>query len=272
MIDIYGDSFADTKLIALTNAPNDHRNLDGSEWLGPGSYARWHERLGEVNNFAKSSTGPHYSLQELYKRYKNYTKDDHIIFIISGRSRIHFHVPEEFESKDRNQRICPEDVIWDERTQRFKLYTAQYVPYPKNKRIEWYDKHNQHMDYAYRTFKEEIDTLTEKCESFLYMISRLQQCKVTVFLLSAAHSYIKDSLNDDLFYLHNYSLMSASNEEFINFKENRFPKRELRANHFSKENHDVMADIIQTRTFKPFKKNFVDPTPFEQDRERFIYD
>ena len=33
-----------------------------------------------------------------------------------------------------------------------------------------------------------------------------------------------------------------------------------------------MVDIIKTRTYKPFKKGFVDPVPFEQDQERFIYD
>jgi hypothetical protein len=255
MIDIYGDSFADPA-VTIAGKP-----------IGYGGFRPWHERLGKVRNFAKSSTGPHYSLRELYKCYKKYTKDDHIIFIISGHNRIHFHVPEEFKQKDS---ICPEDAMWDPVIQRITLY-KEHRKKPQEKQ-KWYDKHNQHMDYACRTFQEEIDTLTEKCESFLYMISRLQQCKVTVFLLSTARSYMKDRLNDDLFYLHNYGLMTASNEEFINFKQNRYPKWELRANHLSKENHDIMTDIIQTRTFKPFKKNFVDSTPFEQVEERFIYD
>ena len=209
---IFGDSFAD---------PNDNlsRKYD---------FIPWHERLGKVRNLAKCSKGPHYSLKELYKCYKDYTKDDHIIFIISGRGRIEFHIPGESQ--------------------------------------------NQYMEYAYKTFEEEIDTFTQKCESFLYIISRLQQCKVTMFLLSVAHSYMKDRLNDDLFYLHNYSLSSASNEEFINGKENKYPRYDLRKNHFSKENHDIMVDIIQTRTFQPCKKGFVEPLPFEQDQEKFIYD
>ena len=252
MIDIYGDSFA---------APTD---FAGEKY----KFQPWHERLGEVRNFAKSATGPHYSLRELYKRYKKYSKDDHIIFIISVRNRIHFHVSEEYKI-DGDEQIIPEDALLDIDRQRITLYSYDGEPPEKQK---WYDKHNQHMEYAYKTFKEEIDTFTEKCESFLYMISRLQQCKVTVFLLNVNESYMKDRLNDDLFYLHNYSLMRASNEEFINYRENGSPRNDLRKNHFSKENHDIMVDIIQTRTFKPFKKNFVDPTPFELDQERFIYD
>ena len=269
MIDIYGDSFAD---------PNWKIGMPVHESVDT-NFTSWYERLGEEpmhrgRNFAKSATGPHYSFRELYKRYKKYTKDDHIIFIISGRDRIHFHVPREFQREDRYQRICPEDVFWDERKNQTTLPDL-FRKNSKNAEIPlttWYEKYRLHMDYAYKTFKAEIDNATVKCESFLYMISRIKQCKVTVFLLHANDSYMGDKLNDDLFYLHNYSLLRASNEEFINFKENRFPRWELRQNHLSKENHDIMEEIIQTRTFKPFKKNFVDPAPFEQDEERFIYD
>ena len=128
------------------------------------------------------------------------------------------------------------------------------------------------MKYACKTFKEEIDTIVMKCESFLYSISRLQKCKVTAFLLDTKESYLRDRLNDDLFYLHNYSLTDASREEFTNFNANRFPKNELRKNHLSEENHDIMEDIVKTSIYKPFKKSFVDPTPFEVDKDRFIYD
>ena len=102
MIDIYGDSFAD---------PNWKIGMPVHESVDT-NFTSWYERLGEEpmhrgRNFAKSATGPHYSFRELYKRYKKYTKDDHIIFIISGRDRIHFHVPREFQREDRYQRICP---------------------------------------------------------------------------------------------------------------------------------------------------------------------
>jgi len=248
MIDIYGDSFAD---------PN---------WDSEDSFV-WHKRLGEVNNFAKSGVGPHYSFKELYKRYKNYTKDDHVIFIISGRDRINFHVPDEY----KNQGIRPEDIFWNAGKTRITQMPAKHCA-AAIRTSEWYALYKSHMEYTCKTFKAEIDNMTAKCESFLYMISRLQQCKVTVFLLHDNDSYMGDRLNDDLFYLHNYGLLSASNEEFIEFDANRFPRWELRQNHFSRENHDIMEEIIQTRTFKPFKKNFVDPAPFEQDEERFIYE
>ena len=66
----------------------------------------------------------------------------------------------------------------------------------------------------------------------------------------------------------------TSNEEFIEFDANRFPRWELRQNHFSRENHDIMEDIIRTRIFKPFKKSFIDSTPFEHHEVpgSFIYD
>jgi hypothetical protein len=267
MIDIYGDSFADPTW--RDGQRPSHAPVDTN-------FTPWYERFGEVNNFAKSAVGPHYCFQELYKRYKDYTKDDHIIFIISGNDRIHFHIPKEFEREDNYQRICPEDILWVER----KGHTILPGLFQKNSKnakiplIKWYDKYRPHMDYAYRTFKEEIENMTEKSESFLYMISRLQQCKVTVFLLHANCSYMGDRLNDDLFYLHNYSLMDASNEEFIEFDANRFPRWELRQNHFSRENHDIMEDIIRTRIFKPFKKSFIDSTPFEHHEVpgSFIYD
>ena len=258
MIDIYGDSFAD---------PN---------WDPEDSFV-WHKRLASlndrvVNNFAKSATCPHNSLKLLYKRYKNYTIHDHIIFIISGRDRINYYVPDDY----KDEGIRPEDIFWDAN----KYRTVPVHDSTSSRFNEWYSLYGSHMDYSYKTFKEEIDNITVKCESFLYMISRLQRCKVTVFLVNTFDSYMKDSLNDDLFYLHNYSLTFASNEEFIGFdskticptRTNRVPKYERRQNHLSKENHDIMVDIIKTRTYKPFKKGFVDPVPFEQDQERFIYD
>ena len=245
---IFGDSFAD---------PNDNDDIEYN-------FTSWHKRLGNVTNFAKCSTGPHYSLKELYKLYNKFTKDDHIVFIISGRERIHFHVSDDYDSD-----IIPEDVMVDNNRGKISLYSYD-GEHPKKQM--WYDDNVDSMKYACKTFKEEIDTIVMKCESFLYSISRLQKCKVTAFLLDTKESYLRDRLNDDLFYLHNYSLKDASREEFTNFNANRFPKNELRKNHLSEENHDIMEDIVKTSIYKPFKKSFVDPTPFEVDKDRFIYD
>ena len=255
---IFGDSYAD---------PNDKKEED---W----DFIPWHKRLGKVNNFAKSSTGPHYSLKELYKHYEKFTKDDHIIFIISGIERIHFYV-----SKDYNSQIIPEDVMID--INKDDIHLIRYDAYHLSLTSEsiasdshkWYVDNHKHIEYSYKTFKDEISTFTLKCESFLYMISRLQQCKVTVFLLDIRETYVNTRLNDNLFYLHNYGLFDASNEEFINYSvTNKFPKYEKRVNHLSEENHNIMEDIVRQRTFKPFKKSFVDPAPYVIDSERFIYD
>ena len=39
----------------------------------------WYETLAkqfEYNNFAKAGTGPHYSMKEFYRRYKQFDKED----------------------------------------------------------------------------------------------------------------------------------------------------------------------------------------------------
>ena len=90
-------------------------------------------------------------------------------------------------------------------------------------------------------------------------------------------SYIKDSLNDNLFYICPISLQQISINEYRNPGE-PFYEDNKRNNHLSEENHKVMYELIHNfvqgiRTIPEFKQNILDkPDKPDHKSERFIYD
>ncbi len=255
---IFGDSYADP-------------NWDKESF----EHETWYEMLAkqyEYNNFAKAGTGPHYSMVEFYRRYKQFDKEDLIIWVLSGEDRIQFHLPKRYRTNEHTDIQLVHDSYWDFKNQEMKC----------NETFDssFYQWNKDHMSYTMKTFEREVINSNKKNESFLYAISRINKCKIYIFFLSYNDSYIKDSLNDNLFHIYPISLQQISINEYRNPGE-PFYEDNKRINHLSEENHKVMYELIHNfdrglrgRLFEPdFKQNILDkPDKPDHKSERFIYD
>ena len=252
---IFGDSYADP-------------NWDKESF----EHKTWYEMLAkqyEYKNFAMVGTGPHYSMKEFYRRYKQFNEEDLVVWILSGKDRIQFHLPDKFRNRHKDPIQLVHDSYWDFKTQEMKC-NAIFEP-------SFYQSHKDHMSYTMKTFEREVINSNKKNESFLYTISRIHKCKIYIFFLRYDDSYIKDSLNDNLFYICPISLQQISINEYRNPGE-PFYEDNKRNNHLSEENHKVMYERIHNfvqgiRTVPEFKQNILDkPDKPDHKSERFIYD
>lgn len=249
---IFGDSYADP------------------HW-GKERYAHetWYETLAkqhEYNNFAKAGTGPHYSMKEFYRRYKQFDKEDLVIWILSGEERIQYHLPKEYRTYEHNDITLVHESYWDFKNQKMK---CNDIVDPS-----FHQSHKDHMSYTMKTFEREVINSNKKNESFLYTISRIHKCKICIFFLDYDNSYMKDIFNDELFYIHPMALQDISKNEYRNPGE-PFYEDNKRNNHLSEENHKVMYNIINNfvqgiRTIPEFKQNLLEEP--DQPTDRFIYD
>ena len=250
---IFGDSYAD---------PNwDHENMPDHE--------TWYETLAkqyEYKNFAMAGTGPHYSMKEFYRRYKQFDKEDLVIWILSGEERIQYHLPKEYRTYERNDIQLVHESYWDFKNQKMKCNDV-FDP-------SFHQSHKDHMSYTMKTFEREMINSNKKNESFLYTISRIHKCKICIFFLNYDDSYIKDSLNDKLFYINPIALQDISRNEYKNPGE-PFYEDNKRNNHLSEPNHKIMYNIINNfvqgiHTVPEFKQNLLEEPV--QPTDRFIYD
>tara|TARA_B100000809_G_scaffold245677_1_gene272877 strand:- start:1129 stop:1941 length:813 start_codon:yes stop_codon:yes gene_type:complete len=265
-VTIYGDSFAD---------PN-WRQGDWNREKEHPLHETWYETLAkqyEYKNFAVAGTGPHYSMKEFYSQYEQFNEKDLVIWILSGEERIQFHLPDEYYMRKYNK--YPIDLgspAADNKRHRINLVhdicwhfeKQEMSPHGDHSTI-FFKTYKDHMSYAMKTFEREVVNSNKKNEAFLYTISRIQKCKICIFILRYNDSYMKTSFNDDSFYIHPQSL----DEFFESLGDAEAPRR----NHFSEPNHKIMYKIID---------NFVQGMPgvfpqrliLEPDHktERFIYD
>ena len=124
--------------------------------------------------------------------------------------------------------------------------------------------YKDHMSFTMKTFEREVVNSNKKNEAFLYTISRIQKCKICIFILRYNDSYMKTSFNDDSFYIHPQSL----DEFFEPPGDVEAPRR----NHFSEPNHKIMYNIIDNFVQGPTdfpKRLILEP---DHKTERFIYD
>ena len=250
---IFGDSYAD---------PNwDHENMPDHE--------TWYETLAkqyEYKNFAMAGTGPHYSMKEFYRRYKQFDKEDLVIWILSGEERIQYHLPKEYRTYERNDIQLVHESYWDFKNQKMKCNDVLDSSF--------HQSHKDHMSYTMKTFEREMINSNKKNESFLYTISRIHKCKICIFFLNYDDSYIKDSLNDKLFYINPIALQDISRNEYKNPGE-PFYEDNKRNNHLSEPNHKIMYNIINNfvqgiRTIPDWNINLLEEP--DQPTDRFIYD
>jgi len=252
---IFGDSYADP-------------NWDKESF----EHETWYEMLAkqyEYNNFAKAGTGPHYSMKEFYRRYKQFDKEDLIIWVLSGEDRIQFHLPKKYRTNEHTDTMLVHDSYWDFKNQEMKC-NDYFDP-------SFYQSHKDQMSYTMKTFEREVINSNKKNESFLYTISRIHKCKIYIFFLDYDNSYMKDVFNDELFYIHPMALQDISKNEYRNPGE-PFHEDNKRNNHLSEENHKVMHELIHNfvqgiRTIPEFKQNLLEePDRSGPKSERFIYD
>lgn len=223
---IFGDSFADPHPYGFIGTPKHKR------W--PALLSQKYSNI-EVNNFAKTSSGPHYSFSLLYDIVfgEQNIEDDLIIFILSGNHRIKY--PD----------LRPEDgchISWDF-TENDVMCSNSSSDYVK----EYFKDNRTSIRFVYETFMKEILYWNSKCESFLYYLSRNNKCRIFLMIKEPIdNEFFKSDLNDFYFHKLKYSLRSISENEIIDLKDsadlNKYP--DIRPNHLSLDNHNIMFNKI----------------------------
>jgi hypothetical protein len=237
----------------------------------PTWYGRLRDRWPDTVNYGKSGAGPMYSFKQFYQDLPKLNYEDLIVFVISGPDRICFNS----EAADQ----------------------MRSAPRSKEEAMA--------MNFAVDTFHDETIFGNWKYESLLYAASRIQKCKIFIWCLSlnqnemsnGKESYIKTSLNDDYFYVHDESLEEACSNEYVEAAQEKVDNEtakdkdgrkrkieELRAererydlnyriNHFTEMNHEVMykqvTGFVDGREIPKFLKNVYKGT---YNKDEFIYD
>lgn len=259
-VTIYGDSFAEPQW----------------EHSHPTWYGRLKDRWPETVNHGKSGAGPMYSFKQFYQDISGFNYEDLIVFIMSGAPRIHF----EFEEVLRRSKFDPSSDIgkdvhmWSNRVM-LDITGDTHNPFDsfqsEDDYKEWISLNKDKARFAVDTFRDETVYGNWKYESLLYTVSRIQKCKIFVWYLTLNESYVKTSLNDEYFYIHDEALEKACMDEYINFNED-IEDAYYRVNHMSEVNHEVMykqvTGFVDGREMPRFLKNVYKGTYTNE----FIYD
>jgi len=237
----------------------------------------WYEMLAKqygYKNFAMAGTGAHYSMKEFYRRYKQFNEEDLVVWVLSGEDRIQFHLPDKFRTNNRGDINLVHESYWDFKRQEVLFKDPTSCDLVDNFDESFHKTHKDHMSFTMKTFEKEVINSNKKNESFLYTISRIQKCKICIFFLNYDNSYIKNSLNDDSFYIHPRGFERVSEEEYSDpglpfYEDNK------RNNHLSEANHKIMYNIINNfvqgiHEMPEFKQNLLEEP--ERKTDRFIYD
>ena len=229
------------------------------EYEHPTWYGRLKDRWPETVNYGKSGAGPMYSFKQFYQDLPKLNYEDLIVFVISW----------------------PDRICWNSEA-------ADQMRAPARSKEEAMAK-----KFTTDTFRDETVYGNWKYESLLYAASRIQKCKIFIWHLGMkeSHSYIKTSLNDDYFYVHNESLEEACSNEYVEeqrradkkesegwTEKDRRERREAfdlghRVNHLTEMNHEVMykqiAGFVDDAEIPKFLKN-VHKGSYNKDE--FVYD
>jgi hypothetical protein len=284
-VTIYGDSFAEPQWA------NSH----------PTWYGRLRDRWPDTVNYGKSGAGPMYSFKQFYQDLPKLNYEDLIVFVMSGAPRIYFNIKEapSDDIHQWNNNICRKIV---DKTHRPSDHFQSESEFDK-----WASLNIDKARFALDTFRDETIYGNWKYESLLYTASRIQKCKIFIWCLSlnqnemsnGKESYIKTSLNDDYFYVHDESLEEACSNEYVEAAQEKVDnetakekewkgvernregmkwERErydlnYRINHFTEMNHEVMykqvTGFVDGREIPKFLKNVYKGT---YNKDEFIYD
>ncbi|SVB78264.1 uncharacterized protein METZ01_LOCUS231118 [marine metagenome] len=238
------------------------------------------KRWPETQNYGKSGSGPMYSFKKFYESLHSFTHEDLIVFVVSGAPRIYFNIEEaNDEIHQWNGRIV-RNITDTESSDGAGDGIELESEYDK-----WIKINKDKARFAVETFRDETVYGNWKYESLLYTASRIQKCKIFIWHTCMEESYIKTSLNDDNFYVHNESLGEACSNEYVE-EERRGDKKEEwrkerreafdlnhRVNHLTEMNHEVMykqiTGFVDDTEIPKFLKNVHKGLYEEQE---FIYD
>ena len=216
---------------------------DTGENTHPTWYGRLKDRWSATVNYGKAGSGPMYSFKQFYQDLPKLNYEDLIVFVISW----------------------PDRICWDSEA-------ADQMRAPARSKEEAMAK-----KFTTDTFRDETVYGNWKYESLLYTASRIQKCKIFIWHTCMEESYIKTSLNDDNFYVHNESLGEACSNEYVEeqrradkkesegwTEKDRRERREAfdlghRVNHLTEMNHEVMykqiVGFVDGREIPKFLKN-----------------
>jgi hypothetical protein len=253
-VTIYGDSFAD---------PN-------WEYIHPTWHGRLKDRWSKTVNYGKSGSGPMYSFKKFYESLPKLNHEDLIVFVLSGAARVYFNIKEAgSEIHQWNNRVVVS--IEDSESPASRDSIQSESEYDK-----WIKINKDKARFAVDTFHDEVVYGNWKYESLLYAASRIQKCKIFIWQLGMEDSYIKTSLNDDYFYVHNETLEEAVWNEYV--EEERLIHKftddlYYKVNHLTEVNHEVMykqvAGFVDGTEIPKFLKNVYKGT---YKKDEFVYD
>ena len=260
-VTIYGDSFADPCW------------ADPFRWQEITWYGLLRKRWPTIINLAKSGSGPMYSFKHFYQNLKSYNNQDLIIFVLSGQQRIYFDIEEAkdwrlggYSEHQWNESICSK---------------AADDPFPPiedtdPKCQKWIENNEDQARFAIKTFSDELIYGNWKYESLLYTTSRIQKCKIFVWFMLPDESYIKTSLNNEDFHVHDEGLERVSWNEYVE-EEKLIHKASddlnYRVNLLSEVNHEIMykqvTGFVDGNEIPKFLKNVYKGT---YKKDEFVYD
>jgi len=147
----------------------------------PTWYGRLKDRWSATVNYGKAGSGPMYSFKQFYQDLSKLNYEDLIVFVISW----------------------PDRICWNSEA-------ADQMRVPARSKEEAMAK-----KFTTDIFRDETVYGNWKYESLLYATSRIQKCKIFIWHTCMEESYMKTSLNDDNFYVHNESLEEACSNEYV---------------------------------------------------------
>ena len=258
-VTIYGDSFADPSW------------SDPSRWQEITWYGLLRKRWPETVNYGKSGSGPMYSFKKFYESLHSFTHEDLIVFVVSGAPRIYFNIEEAGDEIHQwNGRIV-RNITDSESSDKAGDGIELESEYDK-----WIKINKDKARFAVDTFRDETVYGNWKYESLLYTASRIQKCKIFIYHLSMEESYIKTSLNDEYFHVHDEGLERVVWNEYV--EEERLIHKisddlHFRVNHLTVVNHEVMykqiAGFVDGKEIPKFLKNVYKGT---YKKDEFVYD
>ena len=256
-ITIYGDSFAE---------PSFNKNQH------PTWYGRLRDRWPNYKNHGKCGSGPMYSFKQFYEDLSiGFNYEDLIVFVISGGPRIHFSTPAHRDDIHQWNNKIWRDLDTGEREENRGIDVEE-----ENAYNQWFSLNKDKARFAIDSFYDETAYGNWKYESLLYTVSRIQKCKVFIWYLSMWESYIKTSLNDEYFYIHDEDLENAVKNEYVEEEREQICNDlncHNNANHFTEANHEIMykqvTGFVDGKEVPKFLKSVYRGT-YKEDE--FMYD
>ena len=229
IIGLYGDSYVDPACATYMDAETT-------------TYATMLSENYTVENYGLAGTGPEYSIEMLDQHGAD---NDIIIFFTGFPDRLPFHkIPHPGHSVDLS------DIYYRENGSRGKIKRdrpGEFQDYNK----ENYD----HIRFMYKSLGDHILKKTEYILGYLKNYSDINNTKVIAIIQDTPRSYnpesptiipqeIRSALQTKNFIIYPENIASVSRTEFVHFSHVQDNKNDIRVNHLTQANHNVLYNNI----------------------------